>query len=176
MGTRAGRTLRLSRAGLLLSLVMLCWCGCMAEEFPRKPVPEVDVGTLLEPVKIKIHHISSVERKESGGKFDGFVVACGIKDFLGDPVKALGVMRFEVYAYARSEPGNKGSRVGFWPNVNIGSVEAIDQHWNSVFGHYRFKLKWQRKVEVKERFVLEATLTTPEGKQLSDRRVLEARP
>ncbi len=148
----------------------------MPEEFPPRPVPNVEVRALLEPVRIKIHHSSSVERKEAGGEFDGFDVACGVKDFKEDPVKALGVMRFEVYAYARSEPGNKGSRVGFWPNVNIGSVEAIDQHWDSVFGLYRFKLKWQRQVEVKERFVLEATLTTSEGEELSDGRVREARP
>ncbi len=174
MVTREDMVLRLSRKGLLLSLVMLCWCGCVAEEFPRKPVPKVDVRELLEPVRIKVHHSSTVVRKEAGEEFDGFVVACEVKDRFGDQVKALGVMRFEVYAYARSQPGNKGARVGFWPNVSIDSLEATLQHWDRVFGLYRFNLKWQRQVEAKERFVLEATLTTPEGEQLNDKRVLEA--
>ena len=174
MGTREDRVLQLSRKGLLLSLLALCWCGC--EEFRPRPVPDVDVRELLKPVRIKIHHSSSVERKDAGGKFNGLVVACEVEDRFGDPVKALGVMRFEVYAYARSQPKNKGPRIGFWPNVSIDSLEAIQQHWDGVWGLYRFNLEWQQQVEEKDRFVLEATLTTPEGEQLTDTLVLEARP
>ena len=166
--------MQLGRKGLLLSLVLLCWCGC--EEFRPRPVPDVDVRALLEPVRIKIHPSSSIERKKAGGKFDGLVVACEVEDRFGDPVKALGVMRFEVYAYARSQPKNKGPRIGFWPNVSIDSLEAIQQHWDSVWGLYRFNLEWQQQVEDKDRFVLEATLTTPEGEQLTGNRVLKARP
>lgn len=176
MGTREDRALRRGRKLLLLGLAMLWGCGCMAEEFPRKPVPEVDVRELLEPVRIKIHHSSTVERTEAEGEFDGLIVACEVEDRFGDPVKALGVMRFEVYAYARSQPDNKGARVGFWPNVSIDSLEAIQQHWDGVWGLYRFNLRWEREVEEKERFVVEATLTTPEGEQLSDKLVLEALP
>ena len=176
MGSSKHRGLRPGKKRLLVSLVMLCWCGCVSEEFRKEPVPKIDVRELLEPVRIKVHHSSTVVRKEAGGKFDGLVVACEVKDRFGDPVKALGVMRFEAYAYARSQPGNKGARVGFWPSVSIDSLEAIQQHWDGIWGLYRFNLRWPRQVRVKDRFVLEATLTTPEGEQLSDRRVLEVRP
>ena len=176
MGTRQGRALWRGKKRLLLGMVMLCCCGCVSREFQPRPVPKIDVQELLQPVTIKVHHSSRVLRKEAGGEFDGLIVACEVKDRFGDPVKALGVMRFEAYAYARSQPGNKGARVGFWPSVSIDSLQAIQQHWDGIWGLYRFNLRWQRQVGVRDRFVLEATLTTPEGEQLSDRYVLEVRP
>ncbi len=176
MGTRQDRALRPSKKRLLLGLVMLCCCGCVSREFQPRPVPKINVQELLQPVTIKVHHSSRVVRKEAAGEFDGLIVACEVKDRFGDPVKALGVMRFEAYAYARSQPGNKGARVGFWPNVSIDSLQAIRQHWDGIWGLYRFNLKWGRVVKVRDRFLLEATLTTLEGEQLTDRQILEVRP
>jgi len=176
MGSRRDRALRKSKKRLLLGLLMLCCWGCVPGKFDPEPVPKIDVRELLQPVTIKVHHSSSVLRKEAGGRFDGLIVACEVKDRFGDPVKALGVMRFEAYAYARSQPGNKGARVGFWPSVSIDSLQAIQQHWDSIWGLYRFNLRWRRQVSPKDRFVLEATLTTAEGEQLSDMRVIEVRP
>ena len=148
---------------------MLCCCGC--PEFPPKPVPP---PALLQPVTIKIHDSSTVVRKEGGGDFDGLIVACEVRDRFGDPVKAWGLIRFEVYSYARSQPGNKGPRVGFW-SVPIDSLEAIQQYWDSIFGVYRFNLRWTRQVKLRERFIVEAMLTTKEAEQLSDSQVLQAR-
>ena len=176
MGTREDRALRPSKKRLLLGLVILCCCGCVSPEFQPRPVPKINVRELLQPVTVKVHHSSRVVRKEAGGEFDGLIVACEVKDRFGDPVKALGVMRFEAYAYARSQPENKGARVGFWPNVRIDSLQAIQKHWDGIWGLYRFNLRWRMQVRVKDRFVLEATLTTPEGEQLSDSYVLEVRP
>jgi len=156
----------------LLGLTILCLSGCPTREFPKQPIPEIDTRQLLRPVVIKIHHSSAVLRKSAGADFDGLTVACEAKDRFGDPVKALGIMRFELYSYARSQPANKGPRVGFWPGVHIDSLGAIQQYWDAVWGLYRFNLTWDRQVKPGERFVLEATLTTPEGQQLSDSRTL----
>ena len=175
MGSREDRALRPSKKRLLLGLVMLCCCSCVSREFHPRPVPKINVQELLQPVTIKVHHSSRVVRKEAGGEFDGLIVACEVKDRFGDPVKALGAMRFEAYAYARSQPGNKGRRVGFWSSVSIDSLQAIQQHWDSVWRLYRFNLEWRRLVKPKQRFVLEVTLTTPQGEQLSDSQVLEVR-
>ena len=161
---------------LLLALAMLCWSGCVPKEFRQEPVPPIDPGQLLQPVTIKVHHSSTVVLKAKGGEFDGLAVACEVKDRFGDPVKTLGVVRFEAYAYARSQPVNKGPRVGFWPSVNIDSLEAIQQHWDGIWGLYRFNLRWSRQIKAGERFVLEVTLITPKGEQLTDSRVLQASP
>ena len=172
MGTRQDRALPPSKMRLLPVLVIFCCCGCISDEFHPEPVPKIE---LLQPVTIKIHHSSTVVRKEAGGEFDGLIVACEVKDRFGDPVKALGAMRFEAYAYARSQPGNKGRRVGFWSSVSIDSLQAIQQHWDSVWGLYRFNLEWRRPVKPKQRFVLEVTLSAPQGEQLCDSQVLEVR-
>lgn len=164
---------RLSGKRLVLAVVMLCCCGC-PPEFSPSPVPAPGVDELLKPMTIKIHDLSRVVRRESGEEFDGLIVACEIRDRYGSRVKALGVMRFEVYSYARSQPNNKGPRVRLW-NERIDSDEAIQKYWDDVFGVYRFSLNWTRQVNLRERFIVEATLTTKEGKQLSDRQVLEVR-
>ncbi len=159
---------------LLLALAMLCLNGCVAKEFHHEPVPPIDPEQLLQPVTIKIHASSAVMVKAKGGKFDGLAVVCEVKDRFRDPVKTLGVVRFEVYAYARSQPENRGPRVGFWPNVNIDSLEAIQQYLDGFWGAYRLNLSWDRQVKAGERFELEITLITPEVKPLTDSRVLQA--
>ena len=176
MGSICRKAFGATCQGLLLALAMLCWCGCAQEEFRREPVPPVDPGQLLKPVSIKIHHSSAVVLKSEDGEFDSLSVVCEVKDRFGDPVKTLGEVRFEAYAYACSQPENKGSRVGFWPNVNIDSLEAIQRHWDGIWGLYRFNLKWKREISSGERFVLEVTLITAEGEQLTDSQVLQASP
>ena len=172
MGSSEDMGPRLARKRLLLAVVMLCCCGC--PEFTPTPVPPPDVDDLLKPVKIKIHDSSRVVRREAGGDFDGLTVACEVRDLYESRIKSLGVMRFEVYSYAQSQPGNKGRRVGFW-SVRIDSHEATKQHWDNIFGAYKFNLKWTRQVKPRERFIVEATLTRTDGKQFSDSQVLQAR-
>jgi len=169
MGSSEDMGPRPARKRLLLAVVMLCCCGC--PEFTPTPVPP---PALLKPVTVKVHDSSRVVRREAGGEFDGLIVACEVRDCFGSLVKALGVMRFEVYSYARSQPNNKGPRVGFW-NVPIDSFEAIQQYWDDIFGVYRFNLKWTRQVKLRERFVVEVTLTTAQAEQLLDCQVLQAR-
>ena len=84
----------------------------------------------------------------------------------------MGVMRFEAYDYAPSEPENKGPRVAFWQNVRIDSLECTQQYWDSIWGLYRFNLTWELEVRAGQRYVLEATLTRPSGEQFSDIHVL----
>ena len=115
-------------------------------------------------------------RKATGGDFDGLVVACEALDRFGDPVKAVGVMYFEAYSYAPSQPDNKGPRVGFWPEVRIDSLESIQQHWDSTLGLYRFNLTWAEQFRSGQRFVLEATLTTPQGQSFSAKHILHVSP
>ena len=157
---------------LLLIVPILCNCGCVGQEFPERSVPKVDSRQLLRPVDIKIHHSTALVRRAAGDDFDGLSVACEAKDRFQDHVKALGTMRFELYSYARSQPANRGPRVGFWPDIRIDSIEAIQQYWDGIWGLYRFNLNWDKPLNPGERFVLEATLTTPEGEQFSDVRTL----
>ena len=147
---------------------MLTWAGCLPEG-PGPTGPGLSSQQLLEPVAVKIHPSSAVTDK-------GLAVACEIRDRFGDPVKTIGVMRFEAYSYARSQPANKGPRVGFWPGVRIDSLETIQKHWDGIWGLYRFDLTWDKQFRPGQRFVLVATLTTSGGKQLSDSHVLEVPP
>ena len=161
----------------LLSVAVFVSAGCPPPGPGNQPQsPPLDSQNLLAPVAIRIHHSSSVMRKAAGGDFDGLVVACEALDRFGDPVKAVGVMRFEVYSYAPSQPDNRGPRLGFWPEVRIDSLQTIQQHWDSIWGLYRFNLNWDQQLSPGQRFVLEATLLTSDGQQFSDSHILHVSP
>ena len=176
MGRDSGTSLRMVWFLALLSVMMAFLAGC-----PRGGSPSgVGSGTrgsrLLGPVAINIHDSSAIIRKKAGGDFDGIIAACEVLDRFDDSIKTTGVMRFEAYEYAPSEPENKGARIGFWPDVRIDSLESIQQHWDSIWGLYRFNLTWQIDAQSGRRYILEATLTTPDGEQFSGNHMLHASP
>ena len=176
MRAEVGRVLRRSGWWFLLSALMFVCTGCPPPRGRQSPNLPLDSQTLLGPVAIKIHQSSKVMRKASGGNFDGLAVACEVLDRFGDPVKAVGVTRFEVYSYAPSQPNNKRPRIGFWPEERIDSLQATQQHWDSTWGLYRFNLNWDQQLKAGQRLVLEVTLTTPDGQQFSDSHVLHVSP
>ena len=176
MWSSGGTAMHLPRRWLSLAAVTLLCAGCPKPGGRQSPEADLKTQQLLAPVSIRIHDSSSVMRKATGGDFDGLVVACEALDRFGDPVKAVGVMYFEAYSYAPSQPDNKGPRVGFWPEVRIDSLESIQQHWDSTLGLYRFNLTWAEQFRSGQRFVLEATLTTPQGQSFSAKHILHVSP
>ena len=168
-------SLRSAGCGLMLTLAaLLAGCptgaGTPTSGTAQRPAP------LLAPVAINVHDSSAVVRKSAGGDFDGIIAACEVLDRFGDSIKTMGLMRFEAYEYTPSEPRNKGPRIGFWPDVRIDSLESTQQHWDSIWGLYRFNLTWQVEVRPGQRYILEATLTTPSGEQFSANHILQVSP
>ena len=176
MRAERGKVLRRCGWGSVLYALLLACSGCPPHTVQPSPGTSLESYKLLGPVAIKVHHSSGVVRKAAAGTFDGLVVACEVLDRFDDPIKAVGVMRFEAYDYAPSQPENKGPRVGFWPDVRIDSLETIQQHWDGVWGLYRFNLNWDHPFEPGQRFVLEATLTTPDAQQFSSSHILQVHP
>ena len=176
MGTKYFARLRVGGGLMLLLGAMGVLPGCPRGERPRAGELATRPSALLGPVGIKIHDSSAVMRKEAGGDFDGLVVACEVLDRFDDSIKTMGVMRFEAYDYAPSEPENKGARIGFWPDVRTDSLECTQQYWDSIWGLYRFNLTWEVEVRAGQLYILEATLTTPSGEQFSSNHILRVLP
>ena len=134
--------------------------------------PDQNALRMLGPAAVRIHDSTKIVQTSAGGDFDGLSVACEVKDGFGDPIKTVGVMRFELYAFAPSQPENRGIRVGFWPDLRLDSNETIREHWDKTFGLFRFKLDWGRQLNPDQRFVLEAVLITHQGSQFTDTKIL----
>lgn len=175
MQTYSSISLQSVGRGLLLAMIALL-AGCPGSEKSPAGGTGLRASALLGPVAINIHDSSAIIRKKAGGDFDGIIAACEVLDRFDDSIKTTGVMRFEAYEYAPSEPENKGARIGFWPDVRIDSLESIQQHWDSIWGLYRFNLTWQIDAQSGRRYILEATLTTPDGEQFSGNHMLHASP
>ena len=152
----------LSFAALLVLLV-----GCTPPL-----LPDHEALRMLGPAAIEIHDSSKIVQTSAGGDFDGLSIACEVKDGFGDPIKTVGLMRFELYAFAPSQPGNKGARVGFWPDLRLDSNKAIREHWDKTFSLFRFQLDWDKQLSPDQRFVLEAVLSTHQGSQFTDTQIL----
>ena len=176
MRAERSKVSRRCRWCFVLSALLFTCSGCPPPDSPPSPGTSLESYKLLGPVAIKVHPSSGVMRKAAGGTFDGLAVACEILDRFDDPIKAVGVMRFEAYDFAQSQPERKGPRVGFWPDVRVDSLETIQQHWDGVWGLYRFNLNWDHPFRPGQRFVLEATLTSPQGQQFSSSHILQVHP
>lgn len=162
---------RILQNPLLCGIAILLLAGCTVPQLPDQKALR-----LLGPRSIEIHDSSAIVQTSTGGDFDGLSVRCEVKDSFGDSIKTVGVMRFELYTFIPSQPFNKGQRVAFWQDLRIDSVETIREHWDSTLSLYRFDLNWDKQVKPKQRFVLEAVLTTGQGQQFTDNHTLEVSP
>lgn len=150
------------RARLLVSvLTAAALAGCNGWPPPTKPgkthVPHPISLTL--PKSIHIHPFTGTRTFDQAGGIKGIEVSVTPKDAYGDPTKAFGTFRFELYEYRGNNPDPKGPRKVHW------EVSVMDPRTNRVHWHvslaYKFRLRWDEGIPVGRRFVLVVTFTSP---------------
>jgi hypothetical protein len=129
-----------------------------------QPVPEP--VNLLLPTSIRIHPFTGRTFAEAGG-ISGIDVRIEALDYFGDPTKAFGDFRFELYDFIANRLDPKGNRVGVW-DVPLLEPSANMLHWDKITRLYVFKLQWPEPIPVGKRVVLVATFDSPFTTRLSD--------
>jgi hypothetical protein len=131
-----------------------------------EPVPApVD---LLLPTSIRIHPFTGRTFDEAGG-ISGIDVRIEVLDHFGDPTKAFGDFRFELYDFVPNKLDPRGKRIGVWDVPLLKSSENL-LHWDKITRMYVFKLQWPEPIPVGKRVVLVATFDSPFTTRLSDQR------
>ena len=93
-----------------------------------------------------------------------------LKDQFEDPIKALGVFRFEIYRYqpAVSDPRGKRFKMEGVQEFKLNDVEENQKHWDSITRSYRMNLKFPPEAAKVKKFVLQVTFTMDPEYRLRD--------
>jgi hypothetical protein len=113
---------------------------------------------------------------KSGLSGDGYIEACvELRDQFGDPIKAPGKFRFEIFKYrpAFADPRGKRFALNGIQIVDLENIEINQQHWNPITRSYKMTLQLPDLSRDASRFVLQVTFSLSENYRLQDLLTLE---
>lgn len=156
----------------LVPLFLLCLIalpgGCASPAAPRT----ADEQAMFAPVSFRIHPTFTQIKDWSGQKKpDGIEALLEFTDQFGDPTRAAGTVRFELYNYRADDPDHRGQRLAIW----TGSMNSRDDqvaHWDAAARGYSFQLAFPA-VRNDHAYVLTAQIDRP-GSRLFDQLVVES--
>ncbi|MFO8012442.1 MAG: hypothetical protein R6X20_03955 [Phycisphaerae bacterium] len=93
---------------------------------------------------------------------DGLEVRLQPLDQFGDPTKAVGSYRIEVFTQRRLTGETRGRRLGHW-FVSVLDAEANRRYYDPVDRSYVFPLLWDRAIEPGTPVIVQATYYPPGG-------------
>jgi len=126
-------------AALLAPLLLLAACGCQPTRYARSAADAEMFGAQA----VRIHPTFTRAKDWSGdGKPDGVEAVLELQDEFGEPTRATGTARFEVFQYRPYHPDPRGRRVGQvweWPLL---SRQEQSDHWSRALRAYTFKIPY----------------------------------
>ena len=168
---------RATAAALALALVGGCqrlpWFSPKLTSDPpvNQKVPEpID---LLLPRSIHIHAFTGTRVFNEHGGITGIDVRVQAKDHFGDPAKAFGRFRFELFHYLPRSSTRRGDRIAVWTE-DVLDPKVNRNHWQALFQAYRFKLGWHQDIPVGRKFALVVTFESPFTNRLASQKVFVA--
>jgi len=174
--TGAGRSFRLA---LLAGCVLLACSatGCVTTEpaeveLERLPAEKAEMLAYYLPTRIDILPFTRFASFDDDEVPDGVVAVIRPVDVLGDPVKAYGTLRFELYEFRKASALKKGRRLAVWQRTLASPVDQ-KKYWDRVTQTYQFQLAWPQPLVPNRMYVLEVTCELPTGVRLFSDHVLE---
>lgn len=127
--------------------------------------------SLMLPKEVRIHSFTNTKVFDNGQK--GIEVHIEARDAYGDPTKAFGDFRFELYAFKAQSPDPKGTLINSWTE-SLSDPKANALHWWNVSRTYVFKLGVDQGIRPGHQYVLVATYSSPYSDRLFAQRVFTA--
>lgn len=93
---------------------------------------------------------------------DGLEVRLQPLDQFGDPTKAIGSYRIEVFTYRLQSGEKRGDRLGHW-FVAILDAAGNRKYYDPVDRSYVFPLLWDKEIEAGTAVIVQATYYPPGG-------------
>ena len=111
------------------------------------------------------------ERGE-GASIEAFVT---LLDQFGDPIKAVGQFRFEIYRYqpAAADPRGRRFEGEGMQLVDLSDTQINQQYWDAITHCYRMKLKLPPEAATPRQIVLQVTFLASPENRVQDMLVLE---
>ena len=117
---------------------------------------------------------TSYKKTDDGGLIEVYVE---LTDSFGDPLKALGVFRFELFRFQPAEPDSRGARLALGDDQMIEferkTLQANQSDWDYTTRNYRFKLNLNQAAAAHKKMVLQVTFTDTANNRLEDHITVE---
>jgi hypothetical protein len=172
-------------APMWVGLVVVGGCGSPAPVPP--PRPSVTAPQPVAPVSppptsaapaaatlpvgfapARIDILPLTELAETGGDGSGATLKAYVRllDGFGSPIKAPGILRFELYDHVSRSAEAKGQRIAIWPDVDVTAPSENNEYWLDFLRAYEFALETQADPE--NVYILEVTCLYSEGTRFTD--------
>jgi hypothetical protein len=152
--------------GLLacLSLAIGCQKG-QGMNIAKLPPDRAEMAGYYLPSQIEILPFTKPGSFDARGLPDGINAVVRPTDVLGDPVKAYGTIRFELYSYVPTSALHKGEQLMVWTQT-LNTPADQRKYWDRVTQSYQFQLAWRQPLQPNKRYVLEVAYENPAGTRL----------
>jgi hypothetical protein len=124
------------------------------------PVPAW--ATMFAPASLVIGFFTRSRDFDGVPGDDGLEVRLQPLDQFGDPTKAVGSYRVEVFAYRPLSLEKRGARLGHW-FVSVLDVASTRKYYDPVDRSYVFPLLWKEPIETGKSVIVQATYYPPAG-------------
>jgi len=163
------------RTAFLLCLPVFLGCDSLPEagEFPCSSGHRVNPSLYghYAPAKIDILPLTEFVETDDARAASKIELFISLLDDFGSAVKAPGVFRFELYEYVRRSAKPKGRRIAVWPDFDLTELTDNNRYWQDFLRSYRFELDFEPQGS--QKYILQATCLSPDGRRLSADFVLE---
>jgi hypothetical protein len=134
-------------------------------------------ATLFAPASLVIGFFTRSKDFDGQPGDDGLEVRLQPLDQFGDPTKAVGSYRIEVFQYRLRSSERKGTRLGHW-FISVLDAESNRKYYDPVDRSYVFPLLWETPLEAGTAVIIQATYYPPGGFQekLFAQRVIKIGP
>ena len=136
--------------------------GPAARDGGEQQLPEP--YNMLLPQKVRLHPFSGATFGDATTP-GGLDVRVEAIDAYGDPTKAFGVFRFEVFQLQDLTPDGKGNRIAVWEE-DVQDPQKNFQHWDRISRAYQFRLCWGDKAPEGGKYILQVSYCSPYTQRL----------
>lgn len=118
---------------------------------------------MFGPASIRIHPtFTQIRGWNNDGKLDGIEVTLEMLDQFGEPTRATGTVRFELYSYRPDLPDPRGPRLAAPWTAMLNTTQDQQLRWNSALRAYTFQLHYP-DISKNRYYVLDAQLDMVRG-------------
>jgi hypothetical protein len=119
-------------------------------------------ATMFAPANLVIGFFTQSRDFDGKPGDDGIEVRLQPLDQFGDPTKAVGSFRVEVFQYDPHSTEKRGPRLGHW-FVAMTDIEMNRKYYDSVDRSYVLPLLWEKPIAAGTSVVVQATFYPPAG-------------